>query len=220
MIESTFCIFIPKVPDQYVQRRSHRQSKQNTQETKQLTTGQYREYDGNRVQANPVPDQFWCQHHSFQCLSGAKNQQDHDRVEQVLELKNSGQDRGNQADHCPQVRNNAEQAGAHANDKCQVQTNQPQARGVDGAKREHDHQLPANKSPQDFIYFTGKSTDSWFDFPWQQLANSLDKQVPVPQQVKRDHGNQTRFINHPSTAWPLLETVPSTLSAAVLSSFQ
>ena len=162
-----------------------------------MTTGQDREYDGNRVQSNPVPNQFWCQHHPFQHLSGAKNQQDHDCVEQVLELENSGQDCGKQTDHRPQVRHDAEQAGTHANNKSQVQANQPQARGVDDAERKHDHQLPADKGPKDFIYFDGQLLDRWFDFPGQQSANSLDKQVPVPQQVKRDHGDQDQVHQPP-----------------------
>lgn len=138
--------------------RGHRQGQQNAEKTVQLTAGHDGEDHRNRVQADPVAHQLGSQQHTLDQLTDDKHQRDPGKGVEILKLQN-GRHAGHQnTENQTQVGDEAHQAGEHADQQRQVQAGQPQAGGIDHRQGEHDQNLAAQESTENFIRFSGKPT--------------------------------------------------------------
>ncbi len=94
-----------------IERGRCRQRQQDAQKAEQLSSRQHRENNGDWMQADTVADQRGRQDHALQRLPDAKNQQDQDGMQHVLELEHGGNQGRHQANECTQVRHDTEQSG-------------------------------------------------------------------------------------------------------------
>ncbi len=171
--------------------RRDRQRQQHPGKAEQLATGQNREDDRHRMQADTIAHQQWGEDHTFKHLPDHEHRRDTDEVGWIeAELEQPGDHGSTDTDDKAHVRDNGRQAGNHTDQEAQLQAHQHQAGGIDDAQCHHHQQLAADKRAQHLVAFPGKLYHLGLTVARQQATDLGHHYVPIPQQVETHHWDQ------------------------------
>ena len=162
-----------------------RHGEQQSDKSEQVTEGEEREHQPDRMQVNAVTDELRLQNVAFNELPDEEDTYyDRDPHPVRPELGKRDTARDQEPGHRADVRNETEQAGAEADQEGEVQADKRQRHRVEAAEENDDEGLAANEPGKCIVDLAREPANGFAMADWKPRVHLVDHAVPIDEDIE------------------------------------